>query len=166
MGAIRHAPVEIGYGYDANGQLRFIQVGDANGIMGFDQQDLAAIAGGLFVHNHPPYDFPTGDPRHRAGSFSPKALVFMWEYDLTAIVAVTIERTYILRRPPGGFFLDPGQIREDYETELETIQARLADAAKAGSITNEEAISRGRWADEVMDVLGVLYDYWWMEVEP
>jgi len=166
MEAIRHAPVEIGYGYDADGQLRFVQVGDANGIEGFDQEDLAAVAGGLFVHNHLPYDFPVGDPRRHAGSFSPRDLVFMWEYDLAEIIAVTAERTYILRQPPQGFFLDPGQIGEDYATELEKVQTRLAAAAEIGLVTDDEALSQGRWADEVMDVLGMLYDYSWTEVEP
>jgi hypothetical protein len=166
MAAIRHAVVEIGYGYDAAGRLRFIQVGDEVGIAGFDPQDLAAISGGLFVHNHPPYDFPEGDPRRRAGSFSARDLVFMWEDDLTQIVAVTAERTYVLRRLPAGFYLDPGQIREDYSTELDKVQARLVDAAAAGQITSEEAMSQGRWADEVMDALGMLYDYRWMEDVP
>jgi hypothetical protein len=95
--AIRDAPVEIGYGYDVDGQLRFIQIGDENGIEGFDQAVLAAIAGGLFVHNHPPNGFPEGDPRRRAGSFSPRDLVFMWENDLAEIVAVTADRNYSLR---------------------------------------------------------------------
>jgi hypothetical protein len=166
MEAIRHAPVEIGYGYDAIGRPRFIQVGDTDGIEGFDQEDLLAISGGLFVHNHPPYDYPEGDPRRRAGSFSPKDLVFMWEYDLAEMIAVTAERTYVVRRPPGGFYLDPGQIRDDYEAELDKIRARLAIAASAGRITPEEAIAQGRWADDVMEILGMLYDYRWTEVMP
>jgi hypothetical protein len=164
MTAIRHVAAEIGYSYDADGRLRFIQVGDENGIEGFDQRDLAAITGGLFVHNHPPYDFPEGDPRRRAGSFSPRDLAFMWEYDLAEMIAVTAKWTYVVRRPAEGFYLDPGQIREDYATELEKAQARLLVSARAGLITVEEALAQGRWADEVMEVLAVLYDYQRMEV--
>ena len=166
MTAIRHAPVEIGYGYDADGRLRFIQVGDANGIRGFDERDLMAIRGGLFVHNHPPFQFPADDPRRRAGSFSPMDLAFMWEFDLDEIVAVTAERTYALRKPVGGFFLDPDLIWKDYANELDKVQSRLAAAASVGLITEDEAMSEGRWADEVMEALGILYDYRWMEVEP
>jgi hypothetical protein len=165
MAAIRHAPVEIGYGYDAHGRLRFIQVGDETGIVGFDERDLAAIRDGLSVHNHPPYAFPEGDERRRAGSFSPNDLVFMWEHDLAEMVAVTEERTCLLRRPPGGFFLDLGQIREYYATELDQVRTWLDDAAHAGLISREEALSHGRWVDEVMDALSILYDYRWVEVK-
>jgi hypothetical protein len=164
MAAIRHAPVEIGYGYDADGQLRFVQVGDDNGIVGFDQNDLAAIAGGLFVHNHPPYDFPEGDPRRRAGSFSPHDLVFMWEYDLVEMVAVTAERTYVLRRPPGGYFLDPGEIIQEYDKLVDAVRIRLNHAADSGLIDPQEALARGRWADDVMEILALYYDYFWTEV--
>jgi hypothetical protein len=159
MAAIRHAVVEIGYGYDAAGRLRFIQVGDEVGIAGFDPQDLAAISGGLFVHNHPPYDFPEGDPRRRAGSFSPKDLVFMWENGLAEMVAVTAERAYVLRRPPGGYFLDPGQIREEYDETADRVRRRLRQLAREGKISAEESLSDGRLADEVMAQLGIFFDY-------
>jgi hypothetical protein len=166
MEAIRHLPVEIGYGYDADGRLRFVQVGDADGIEGFDQEDLAAISGGLFIHNHPPYDFPAEDPRRRAGSFSPKDLVFMWEYDLAEMVAVTAERTYVVRRPPGGCYLDPEEIRQEYRQALAAVREDLERAAALGLIAVEEAESQGRWADDVMDYLGMFYDYDKTEVEP
>jgi hypothetical protein len=164
MTAIHHEAVEIGYGYDAAGRLRFIQVGDENGIEGFDQKDLAAIADGLFVHNHPPYDFPEGDPRRRAGSFSPRDLVFMWEYDLAEMRAVTAERTYYLKRPAEGFFLDPGEISQEYELALASVRRRLDAAAALRLITVEESMSHGRWADGVMEFLGMFYDYVWTEV--
>ena len=166
MAAIRLAAVEIGYGFDANGRLRFIQVGDENGIVGFRPEDLAAIADGLFVHNHPPYPLLPGDPRRRAGSFSSWDLVFMWENGLAELVAVTAERTYTLRRLAGGFHLDPGEIHAEYRTELDAVRARLDAAARAGLIAPTEALAQGRWADEVMDVLGAYYDYRWTEVEP
>jgi hypothetical protein len=166
MEVIRHAPVEVGYGYDMRGRQRFIQVGDANGIEGFDQRDLAAITGGLFVHNHPPYNFPEGDPRRRAGSFSPKDLVFMWEYDLSEMIALTRERTYVVRRPDGGFFLDPDEIRQEYDQALVAVRRNLERAAKAGLISVEEAFSQARWADDVMDLLSMFYDYHKTEVEP
>jgi hypothetical protein len=166
MAAIRQAAVEIGYGYDANGQLRFIQVGDESGIVGFRQEDLDAVANGRFVRNHPPYPYPLGDPRRRAGSLSSWDLVFMWEHQLAEIVVVTAERTYTLRRLAGRFYLDPGEIREEYRTALDAIRARLNAAARAGLIAPAEALAQGRWADEVMDVLGAYYDYHWMEVVP
>ncbi|HUG61841.1 MAG TPA: hypothetical protein VMP03_08345 [Methylomirabilota bacterium] len=166
MAAIRQAAVEIGYGYDVDGQLRFIQVGGADGISGFRQDDLAAIVNGLFIHNHPPYPFPMGDPRRRAGSFSPWDLVFMWEHDLAEFVAVTADRTYTLRRPAGGFFLDPGEIRTEYRAYLDIVRTRLNVAARAGVIAATAALAQGRWADEVMNILGTFYDYHWTEVEP
>jgi hypothetical protein len=141
--------------YAADGTHRFIQVGDENGIQGFDDTDLAAIAGGLFVHNHPPYTFPAGDPRRPAGSFSPKDLVFMWEYVLAEMVAVTAERTYAIRRPPGGFLLDPGQIRKEYEADSDRIGRRLRQMARQGKNSAEESLSDGRLADDVLQWIGL-----------
>jgi hypothetical protein len=166
MAAIRQSAVEIGYGYDANGQPRFIQVGDESGIVGFRQEDLAAIADGLFVHNHPPYPFPAGDPRRRAGSFSSWDLVFMWENDLAKIIAVTAERTYFLRRLAGGLYLDPGEIQAEYRTHLDAVRARLDAGARAGLSAPIEAMAQGHGADEVMNVLAASYDYRWTEVLP
>ena len=60
--AIRLAPVEICYGFDAHGRQVFRHVGDENRILRMRAEDLAAIRGGLFVHNHPLYGFPVGDP--------------------------------------------------------------------------------------------------------
>jgi hypothetical protein len=57
--AIRFAPVEVGYGFDATGRQVFRQVGDDDGITGFNRRDLSAIADGTFVHCHAPYlDYP------------------------------------------------------------------------------------------------------------
>ena len=89
----------------------------------------------------------------------------MWEYDLAEMVAVTAERTYYLKRPVEGFFLDPGEISQEYDLALAAVRRRLDAAAALGLITVEESMSRGRWADGVMDILGMFYDYRWTEVE-
>src|SRR5262249_47507435 len=91
--AIRHAPVEIGYGFDARGRQVFRQVGNEARIIRMSPADLAAIRGGSFVHNHPPYDFSVGDPRRRAGSFSPSDLTFMYENDLAEMILATEDVT-------------------------------------------------------------------------
>ena len=88
----------------------------------------------------------------------------MWEYDLAEIVAVTAERTYVLRRRPEGFFLDPGQINEEYAKEADRIRRRRLRAGAEGLISRAEALARGRLADEVMEALGIFYDYRWEEV--
>jgi hypothetical protein len=163
--AIRRSPVEIGYGFDRAGRQVFRQVGDREEIRGFDQRDLAAIANGTFVHNHPPYaDFAEGDPRRRAGSFSPRDLVFAYEYRLAALIAVTRERTYVLRRRAEGFFLDPDQIREEHTRRRRLVTPMLWRQATRGIISTEEALSQGRIADEVMELLSPFFDYQWEEV--
>ncbi len=159
--AIRHAPVEIGYGFDARGLQVFRQVGDENRIMHFRPDDQARLKDGTFVHSHPPYwEFEVSDPRHRAGSFSPTDLVFMYEVDLKLMVAVTRERTYSVARPPGGFFLDPHQIEEEYRDLVARAQERrVADLAE-GRMTRAELRAQGSLADEVMDILSAFYVYW------
>jgi hypothetical protein len=163
--AIRHAPVEIGYGFDARGRQMFRQVGDENRIMRFRTEDLTRLKDGTFVHNHPPYrDYPENDPRRRAGSFSATDLVFAYEVDLVLMVAVTEERTYSVARPPGDFFLDPRQIEEEYRDLIVRVQERRIGEQVAGRMTLAEASSSGLLADEVMDSLGPFYVYWWEEV--
>jgi hypothetical protein len=163
--AIRKASVEVGYGFDALGRQRFRQVGDNERILGIADRDLEAIRGGTFVHNHPPYVwFAEVDPRHRAGSFSPTDIVLMYEYDLAEVIAVTTERTYSVKRPAGGFYLDPGQIRDIYKRFADEVEERLAAQAAIGWISPEAAAGRGRLADEVMDKLAAFYDYAWEEV--
>ena len=164
IAAIRYAPVEIGYGFDAEGRQIFRQVGDPDEIRGFDPRDLRAMTDGAFVHSHPPYDrFPEGDSRRRAGSFSARDLTFMYENNLTEIVAVTRERAYFLR-PLGGFFLDPDQIRRDYTRTLRQVETGLKLLAARGMISIDEALSAGRIADEVMDRLSPFFVYRWEEV--
>jgi hypothetical protein len=162
---LRFAPVEIGYGFDASERQVFRLVGDHDEIRGFDQRDLAAIADGTFVHSHPPYaEYPESDPRRRAGSFSARDLVFMYEYQLGELIAVTQERTYHLRQKTGGPFLDPGEIRNEYGFRLELTGARLLGQAASGIISLEEADAEGRLADEVMESLSTYHDYRWEEV--
>jgi hypothetical protein len=159
--AIRHAPVEVGYGFDASGRQLFRQVGDQDEIRGFDRRDLVAIADGTFVHSHPPYsEFSEGDPRRRAGSFSQRDLAFMYEYRLAEIIAVTQTRTYYLQRLE-GFFLDPGQIRTAFADAFDAVALRLRRNARRGIISNEEAEAQGRIADEVMERLASFFDYRW-----
>jgi hypothetical protein len=158
---LRFAPVEIGYGFDASGRQIFRQVGDSDEIRGFDQRDLAAIAKGTFVHSHPPYTrFSEGDPRRRAGSFSRRDLVFMYEYRLAEIVAVTRERTYYLRLQ-GGYYLDPGEIRSSYTDATDRVTRILRHYAERGMIASEEAEAEGRIADDVMEQLASFFDYRW-----
>jgi hypothetical protein len=159
--AIRSVPIEIGYGFDADGRQIFRQVGDPDEIRGFDQRDLVAIADGTFVHNHPPYTrFPEGDPRRRAGSFSQRDLVFMYEYRLAEIIAVTRERTYHLRQLE-GLFLDPGQIRMAFADSVDRVTRRLRRLAERGIISIEEAEAEGRIADDVMERIAAFFDYRW-----
>lgn len=163
--AIRPSPVEIGYGFGRDGRQIFRQVGVHDEIRGFDQRDLAAIANGTFVHNHPPYaEFAEGDPRRRAGSFSPRDLVFAFEYRIATTIAVTRERTYVMRRRAEGFFLDPDQIREEYTRRRRLVTPMLWRQAARGIISTEEALSEGRLADEVMELLSPFFDYQWEEV--
>jgi hypothetical protein len=158
--AIRHAPVEVGYGFDARGQQVFRQVGDETRIMRFRMDDLTRLKDGMFVHNHPPYrDYPDEDPRRRAGSFSATDLIFAYEVDLARIVAVTEERTYSVARPPGDFFLDPRQIEEEYRDLIVRVQERRIAEQVAGRMTIAEALSSGMLADEVMDSLGTFFVY-------
>ena len=125
----------------------------------------AAIASGMFVHNHPPYAvFAHGDPRRRAGSFSARDLVFMYEARLAAIVAVTAESTYHVGRGADGFFLDPGEIRVEYARLLAVVEAELVERASRGIISVEEAEAEGHLADEVMDRLNRFFDYRRQEV--
>jgi hypothetical protein len=158
--AIRHAPVEIGYGFDARGRQVFRQVGDEYNIMHFQRADLIGVRGGTFVHNHPPYTmFAERDPRRRAGSFSPSDLAFMYELELSHMTLVTAERTYEIQRPPGGFFLDPTEIRSEYERIAQTVERRLAAEVALGKLPIEEATAAGRLADEVMRTMSAYYDY-------
>jgi hypothetical protein len=162
--AIRHAPVEVGYGFDAAGRQDFRQVGDGNEIRGFAERDLATIADGTFVHNHPPYgQFALGDPRWRAGSFSARDLVFMYEAQLAEMIAVTAERTYFVQPRPDGFFLDSGQIWQEYADAVDDTRLLLRSRAMRGMMSIEEAASPGRIADEVMDLLSPYFQYRWVE---
>lgn len=162
---LRLAPVEIGYGFDASGRQVFRQVGDSDVIGGFEQRDLTAITDGTFVHSHPPYaEFPEGDPRRRAGAFSLLDLVFLYELQLAEMIAVTKERTYRLRRLPEGFFLDPGQLRDEYVVQRRRVRRLLRRSAARGIISKEEAVSAGRIADEVMERLRLYFAYEWVEV--
>jgi hypothetical protein len=163
--AIRNAPVEIGYGFDAAGRQGFPQVGDQDAIRWFDSRDLRAIAGGTFVHIHPPYaEFSAGDPCRRAGSFSASDLAFMYEVRLTEMIAVTKEHPYRLRQLLGGFFLDPGQIYDEYEVQRVRVIEELRQDAARGTISVEAAAAAGRIADEVMKRLRLYFDYRWSEV--
>jgi hypothetical protein len=158
--AIRFAPVEVGYGFDAAGRQIFRHVGDENLIFGIGERDLAAIVDGMFIQNHPPYfAYIEGDPRRRAGSFSSTDLVFMYEHNLVELIAVTRERTYFLGRRGEGFFLDSGQIRSDYGEALIQVETRLRRLAEGGIISSEEAAGAGRIADEVMERLSVAFRY-------
>jgi hypothetical protein len=158
--AIRFAPVEIGYGFDAVGRQIFRQVGDHNRIRGIAAVDMRAIEDGTFVHAHPPYvRFPPGDPRRRAGSFSPLDLVFMYESGLVEMVAVTAERTYYLRRRREGFFLDPNQLTDLYEEFAEGATQSLERMAARGIIPDDEVAAEGRIADEVMERFRPFFDY-------
>lgn len=78
---------------------------------------MLSLKDGTVIHNHPPY------PDGPAGPFSPADLRFAREYDLAELRAVTIDRTYILRRPDGGFFLDPNEIALEYETRMNRVAA-------------------------------------------
>jgi len=163
--AIRFAPVEVGYGFDAAGRQIFRQVGDADGISGFERRDLTALTNGTLVHSHPPYqEFPEGDPRRRAGSFSPLDLVFMYETELLEVIAVTRERTYFLRRRREGLFLDPGQIQADYARYRRRVERQLMVMLARGIISREEAEAQGRLADEIMDRFSDAFEYRWEEV--
>ena len=162
--AIRFAPVEVGYGFNAVGRQVFRQVGDQNEIRRIITSDLFAIEGGTFVHAHPPYtQFPVGDPRHRSGSFSARDLVFMYENRVSVMIAVTRERTHHLRQRPEGFFLDPGQMRNAYAEIVAEEEASLREQAVGGIISVEEAQSYGRLADNTMARLSLFFDYWWEE---
>jgi hypothetical protein len=163
--SIRHAPVEIGYGFDAQGRQVFRQVGVADLIVHLGEMDLRAIRQGIFVHNHPPYgEFPILDPRRRSGSFSPTDLVFMYEFDVNEMILATADRTYVLRQLPEGFFLDPGEIEAEYQRLLDAVRGRLRAGMTLGQVTPQEAIANGRLADEVMEQLAAYYDYRWEEV--
>ena len=165
LGAVRFAPIEVGYGFDAAGRQVFRQVGDADGIAGFDRRDLTALADGTFVHSHPPYlEFPEGDPRRRAGSFSPLDLAFMYETERLELIAVTSERTYFLRRRREGLFLDPGQIWADYARYRWQIERQLLVMSARGMISREEAEAQGRLADGIMDRFSDAFEYRWEEV--
>jgi hypothetical protein len=149
--AIRFAPVEVGYGFDASGRQIFRQVGDEDGITGFARNDLARLHDGLFVHNHPPYwEFIEGDPRYRAGSFSSLDLTFMYECHLIHMIAVTRERTYFVQRRQEGFYLDAGQVAEEYAGHVEAVRRQNRQLVAQGIISVEEAAAKGRLADEVM----------------
>jgi hypothetical protein len=157
--------VEIGYGFDAAGRQVFRQVGDQDAIRWFDPRDLMAIASGTFGHSHPPYvEFSAGDPRRRAGSFSALDLAFMYDVQLTEMIAVTHERTYRLRQLLGGFFLDPGQIYDEYEVQRGRVIEELRQDSARGIISVEEVAAAGRIADEVMERLRLYFDYRWSEV--
>jgi hypothetical protein len=126
IAAIRFAPVEVDYGFDMEGRQVFRQVGNLEEIIGLRGDDLERSSTGTFVHNHPPYvEFGRHSPRYRAGSFSIRDLVFMYEVGLAEMIAVTHERTYRVRRRSEGFFLDPGQIRTEYLALLGTVTDRL-----------------------------------------
>jgi hypothetical protein len=158
--AIRFAPVEIGYGFDAEERQVFRQVGDSNNIQGFDQRDLGAITGGTFVHCHPPYlEFAVGDPRRHAGSFSLLDLVFMYEHRLAEIIAVTQERTYFLRSLPGGGYLDGGELQAEYALTLAAVERELHQRAEDGIISAVEAECLGLIADEAMARMSLYFDY-------
>jgi hypothetical protein len=163
--AIRHAPVEVGYGFDASGRQIFRQVGNTEEIRGFDPRDLEAIAGGTFVHNHPPYtEFAERDRRRRAGSFSLLDLVFLYENRVGEMVVVTWDRTYRLRPLAEGHFLDPGEIRDEYRRQRRQVVRALHRLAVRGIISADEALAGGRRADEVMERMSIYFDYRWMEV--
>jgi hypothetical protein len=162
---IRHSPIEIGYGFDTHERQAFRQVGNADLIMDLSERDLRAIRLGTFVHNHPPYhQFPASDARHRAGSFSPTDLTFVYEHHIDELIPVTADRTYALRQLPGGPFLDPGEIAGEYLRFLNSVRDRLLLEACAGRIAPEEATANGRLADEVMERMAAYYDYRWEEV--
>lgn len=161
--AILFAPVEVGVGFDSEGRQVFRQVG----ILGFSRDDLESISNGTFVHNHPPYlEFGHHDPRYRAGSFSIRDLVFMYEVGLAELIAVTHERTYRVRRRREGFFLDPGQIRIEYLALLGSVTDRLQRDLQRGIISAEEAEAEGPIADEVMERLGDFFVYEWKDWRP
>jgi hypothetical protein len=163
--AIRHAPVEVGYGFDVRGRQIFRQVGNTEEIRGFDPRDLQSIVGGTFVHNHPPYaEFTEGDPRRQAGSFSLLDLVFLYENRVGEMVVVTQERTYRLRPLAAGHFLDPGEIRDEYRIQRRRVMRELHRKVVRGIISVEESLAQGRRADEVMERLGLYFDYQRMEV--
>ena len=157
--AIATAPIEIGYGFDSAGRQVFRQVGFEDALTGFRPEDLARLRDGVFLHNHPPYDYPAGDPRRRAGSFSANDLVFMYEHDLAELVVVTEQRRYRLRRRPDGFYLDPSQIRHAYRVNLRAIRRRLVAHASRGEISGLEAAAEGRLADEVMERMAAFFEY-------
>ena len=160
MEVIRAAPVEVGYLFAPDGRQIAWYVGDEREIRGFTAADLRALSGGAFVHNHPPYArFAEGDPRRRAGSFSPLDLAFAWEHDLAEMVAVTAERTYRLRPRGGGYYLDPGELFREYAKAATAVEERLHAEAKAGIIGSEEADAEGRIADRVMHELERYFDY-------
>jgi hypothetical protein len=119
-----------------------------------------AIEDGTFVHSHPPYArFPPGDPRRRAGSFSPLDLTSMYECGLVEMVAVTAERTYYLRRRPEGFFLDPGQLSDLYEEFADVATQSLEEQRARGIISVQDVAADGRIADEAMERFRPFFDY-------
>jgi hypothetical protein len=157
--AIASAPVEVGYGFDAASRQVFRHVGTENELRGVRQRDLERIRDGTFLHNHPPYPFPAGDPRRRPGSFTEQDLIFMYEQNLAELLVVTEHRLYRLRRRPEGFFLDPTELQREYGNLLAEIESSLRAQVMAGVSSVDEAVAKGRLADEVMDRLGVFFDY-------
>ncbi|HKG25676.1 MAG TPA: hypothetical protein VKB09_08505 [Thermomicrobiales bacterium] len=88
----------------------------------------------------------------------------MYENDLAEMILVTAERTYLLRRPEGGFYLDPGEIESAYARFYDEVYRRLKLAAASGTIPIEDAEARGTLADGVMEEFRLYFDYRWHEV--
>jgi hypothetical protein len=53
---------------------------------------------------------------------------------------------------------------EEYAKEAQRIRLRRFQDASADSNSRQDARARGSLADEVMDALGIFYDYHWEEV--
>ena len=104
---IAGAPVEVGFAFDADGNVLVRRVGKVD-VLRFSGEDMQAMQGHTMTHNHP-----------GRGFFSVADIEFACTVDLSEIRAVAGKRVYSLKRPAAGWNL--GLFTAKYESEYRKI---------------------------------------------
>ena len=104
---IAKAPVEVGFAFDANGQVLVRRVGKT-AVLRFSREDMYAMKEHTMTHNHP-----------GRGFFSVADIEFACTVDLREVRAVAGKRVYCLKRPAAGWNLT--LFRAKYDSEYRKI---------------------------------------------
>jgi hypothetical protein len=125
---IRDLAVEHAYAFSGDGELLFHTTDEADSQVGFNDAELALLAGAVLTHNHP-----------GGRSFSEEDVTFAMRVGLAEMRVVTARSRYVLRPPTDGWsWLLLKSFPAVVELERHLLQRQLFSEIASGAMSRRQ----------------------------